>query len=78
MKLPLKTLTLFSAVQLLLTEVVPGQILTHGPVVGGVTAAEAKVFVRTDQAANVALEYGTRPSAPRRGRFGLHGDRRGE
>src|SRR5438874_4349163 len=25
-----------------------GQILTHGPVVGGVTASNANVFVRTD------------------------------
>src|SRR5256885_16217810 len=36
-----------------------GQVLTHGPVVGGVTGSEAKVFVRTDQAGSVALRYGT-------------------
>jgi len=39
-----------------------GQVLTHGPVVGGVTAASANVFVRTDQAASVALRYGTDPT----------------
>ena len=39
-----------------------GQVLTHGPVVGGVTASEAKVFVRTDQSASVALQYGTDPN----------------
>jgi alkaline phosphatase D len=38
------------------------QVLSHGPVVGGVTASEAKVFVRTDQAASVALRYGTDPT----------------
>ena len=36
-----------------------GQILTHGPVVGGVTDTVANVFVRTDQAATVALQYST-------------------
>ena len=36
--------------------------LTHGPGVGGVTASEAKVFVRTDAAANVAIRYGTDPT----------------
>jgi alkaline phosphatase D len=39
-----------------------GQVLTHGPVVGGVTAATANVFVRTNQAATVALCYGTDPN----------------
>ncbi|MEO7166669.1 MAG: alkaline phosphatase D family protein [Spartobacteria bacterium] len=38
------------------------QALTHGPVVGGVTAASANVFVRTDRATNVALRYGTDPN----------------
>ena len=36
-----------------------GQVLTHGPVVGGVTASTANVFVRTDQAGSVSLRYGT-------------------
>lgn len=40
-----------------------GQDLTHGPVVGGVTASEANVFVRTSKAADVAtLRYSTNPS----------------
>src|SRR5438093_840241 len=39
-----------------------GQVLTHGPVVGGVTASEANVFVRTEQEASVALRYGTDPN----------------
>ncbi len=47
-----------------LLSVVPAwsQILTHGPVVGGVTSSEAKVFVRTSAAATVALRYGTDPN----------------
>jgi len=39
-----------------------GQVLTHGPVVGGVTASDANVFVRTDQAASIMLRYGTDPN----------------
>lgn len=39
-----------------------GQTLTHGPVVGGVTASTAGVFVRTNQAASVTLRYGTDPN----------------
>ncbi len=39
-----------------------GQVLTHGPVVGGVTSSNANVFVRTDQAASVVLRYGTDPN----------------
>src|SRR5215469_214857 len=39
-----------------------GQVLTHGPVVGGVTASGANVFVRTDQAATVEVHYGTDPN----------------
>ncbi len=38
------------------------QVLTHGPVVGGVTFSQAKVFIRTDLAASVVLRYGTDPS----------------
>lgn len=37
------------------------QVLTHGPVVGGVTDTQANVFVRTDQAATVSLQYSTDP-----------------
>lgn len=36
-------------------------VLTHGPVVGSVTGSDAKVFVRTDQAALVRIQYGTDP-----------------
>src|SRR5450432_408089 len=39
-----------------------GQVLTHGPVVGGVTDSGANIFVRTDQAASVAIRYGTDPN----------------
>jgi alkaline phosphatase D len=38
-----------------------GQVLTHGPVVGGVTAYDARVFVRTNQQADVSVHYGTEP-----------------
>jgi alkaline phosphatase D len=47
---------------ILLGGLVFAQVLTHGPVVGGVTASKAKVFVRIDRAANVALRYGTDPN----------------
>jgi len=39
-----------------------GQVLTHGPVVGGVTDTDARVFVRTDQVATVEVHYGTDPN----------------
>ena len=38
------------------------QSLTHGPVVGGVTASHANVFVRADQEAQVSIRYGTDPN----------------
>jgi alkaline phosphatase D len=37
-------------------------LLTHGPVVGGVTDSEAKLFLRTGQAASVKIEYSTDPN----------------
>ena len=37
------------------------QVLTHGPVVGGVTDSGGNVFLRTDQAATVKLQYSTDP-----------------
>ncbi len=49
-------------VQLAGVEFVSGQVLTHGPVVGGVSSSEAKVFVRTDKTANIQLRYGTDPN----------------
>lgn len=36
--------------------------MTHGPVVGGVSAKKAKVFLRTDQGASVKIQYGTAPN----------------
>ena len=39
-----------------------GQSLTHGPVVGGVTASSANVFLRTSTQAAVSLRYGTDPN----------------
>ncbi len=39
-----------------------GEVLTHGPVVGGVTSSDARVFVRTNAAATVSLRYGTDPN----------------
>ncbi len=61
MNLPRRTVILAGAIQLLFAAALSAQILTQGPVVGGVAATEAKVFVRTDQAATVALRYGTNP-----------------
>jgi alkaline phosphatase D len=48
--------------QIMTADVALSQVLTHGPVVGGVTASTANVFVRTDQQATVALSYGTDPN----------------
>jgi alkaline phosphatase D len=39
-----------------------GGVLTHGPVVGGVTDINAKVFVRTDRTARVQVRYSTDPT----------------
>jgi alkaline phosphatase D len=39
-----------------------GRVLTHGPVVGGVTDTGAKIFVRTDERADVQVRYGTDPT----------------
>src|SRR5438105_9097348 len=49
-------------VQVITTSLALGQVLTHGPVVGGVTASAARVFVRSDQAASVLVRYGTDPT----------------
>ncbi|PYK10124.1 MAG: hypothetical protein DME65_10660, partial [Verrucomicrobia bacterium] len=48
--------------QVMASGLVLAQMLTHGPVVGGVTSSEASVFLRTDQNASVALCYGTDPN----------------
>ena len=39
-----------------------GQVMTQGPFIGSATPSEAKVFVRTDQPANVTLRYGSDPN----------------
>jgi alkaline phosphatase D len=49
-------------IQLFWIGFVLGQTLTHGPVVGGVSASAANVFVRTDRNARVQLRYGTDPN----------------
>jgi alkaline phosphatase D len=41
---------------------IAAQVLTHGPIVGGVTDATANAFVRTSQNATVALQYSTDPN----------------
>jgi alkaline phosphatase D len=48
--------------QVVLAHFTFGQVLTHGPVVGGVTDSTANVFVRTDEAATVEVHYGTDPN----------------
>ena len=59
--LPLR-LAALTVAYILMVNLAWAQVLTHGPVVGGVTATDAKVFVRTDQSASVALRYGTDPN----------------
>src|SRR5437868_7474082 len=61
-KVTVRLVTGWLFAQILTSGTAFGQVLTHGPVVGGVTASSANIFVRTDQAANVALRYGTDPS----------------
>ena len=65
MKIPLDRFTTSVLTQIVIAELALGQVLTHGPVIGGVTPSKARVFVRTDAAANVALRYGTDPSLAR-------------
>src|SRR5690349_15600023 len=47
---------------LLVVSVSFGGVLTHGPVVGGVTDSYGKVFVRTDETADVQVRYSTDPA----------------
>lgn len=51
------------AISLFLATALPSlaQVLTHGPIVGGVTASTGNVFLRTDQAATVAVQYSSDP-----------------
>src|SRR5437762_6870206 len=53
---------LFCLSHALMVSLARGQALTHGPVVGGVTASSANVFVRTDQETSVAFRYGIDPN----------------
>src|SRR5262245_5559409 len=62
MKTHLLRATVWILVQIMTVGLIFGQVLTHGPVVGGVTSSSANVFVRTDQAASVVLRYGTDPN----------------
>jgi alkaline phosphatase D len=48
--------------QVVMGGLVLGQSLTHGPVVGGVTASSANVFLRTSTQTTVSLQYGTDPN----------------
>ena len=61
MKFSPRTLAFWLGIQIVATGLASAQLLTHGPIVGGVTASEAKVFVRTDSAASVTLRYGSDP-----------------
>jgi hypothetical protein len=54
MKIPV-SVHVWIVAYLLTVSVSFGRVLTHGPVVGGVTDTGAKVFVRTDDNAGVEL-----------------------
>ena len=62
MKLFTRTLAFWLAIQIVAIGFAEAQMLTHGPVVGGVTASDAKVFVRTDTTASVTLRFGIDPN----------------
>jgi alkaline phosphatase D len=62
MKIRTYAATVWVIAQVVLAHFTFGQVLTHGPVVGGVTDSTANVFVRTDQAATVEIHYGTDPN----------------
>src|SRR5262245_39592022 len=49
-------------VQLAGVAVVTGQVVTHGPVVGGVTSSGTKIFTRLDNTASIQVRYGTDPA----------------
>ncbi len=58
----IRFLAIFVLLQAITFSLATSQTLSHGPVVGGVTASSARVFARTDQAASVVLQYGTDPN----------------
>jgi len=62
MKVTRSTIIVWIFAQVMTSSLALGQVLTLGPVVGGVTASGAKVFVRSDQATSVLLRYGTDPN----------------
>jgi phosphodiesterase/alkaline phosphatase D-like protein len=62
MKIRTYAVTYWVIAQFVLAGFTFGQVLMHGPVVGGVTDSTANVFVRTDQAATVEIHYGTDPT----------------
>ena len=61
-KIVFPSVTVWVLAQIMTAGLTFGQVLTHGPVVGGVTESSANVFVRTDQEASVALWYGKDPN----------------
>jgi phosphodiesterase/alkaline phosphatase D-like protein len=61
-KVSIHPFTVWVLAQMMTADVALSHVLTHGPVVGGVTASTANVFVRTDQQATVVLSYGTDPN----------------
>nr|MBA3353703.1 alkaline phosphatase D family protein [Blastocatellia bacterium] len=61
-KLLLARCAIIGLLQMMTMSLAWSQVLTHGPVVGGVTASSANVFVRTNQGASVALRFGTDPN----------------
>src|SRR4029450_1503715 len=62
MRIPLAPLIAWVVAQVITAGLALGQVLTHGPVVGGVTASDANVFVRTGNVATVEVHYGTDPN----------------
>jgi phosphodiesterase/alkaline phosphatase D-like protein len=44
---------------LLLSGFAKAQTITHGPMIGGITENSARIYIRTSQATNFILEYGT-------------------
>jgi phosphodiesterase/alkaline phosphatase D-like protein len=61
-KVTLRLVTGWLFAQMLTAGALFGQVMTQGPFIGSATASEAKVFVRTDQPANVTLRYGSDPN----------------
>ena len=58
----LAAFTLSIVTQIMLAGGVCGQLLTHGPVVGGVTDSTANIFVRTNKIGTVFIRYSTSPT----------------